>query len=292
MKKITKERHIFAFHPNMEPVEKVYSGESILFDTYDAYRGQVTSEQMEDVKLTGVNPATGPLYIHEAEIGDTLKVTILSIDLEEEGTMFLRPGAGALKNFVDKQEIKKLQIKDQKVIYNDQFSFSIKPMIGVIGVATERHEIRTSTPDKHGGNMDTKEITIGSNIYFPVFQKGAMLALGDLHAIMGDGEVPICGVEIGGTVQLKVEVLKQQLTEWPIVEDEQHYYTVASAPTLDEAATLATESMFLLLHKKNQKLDKNDIIRLMGIAGDLRISQVVNPQKTAKYKIPKSVFPL
>jgi amidase len=291
MKTISKENHIYSYRPDVKEISYVNSGEEVVFETYDSYKGQLTTESIDqNFQLKGINPATGPVYINGAEPGDTLKITVLAIELNEEGTMYLRPGAGVLKNYVQRSEVKKLQVVNGMVRYNEQYSFHSKPMIGVIGVAPESGEVSTASPGSHGGNMDTKEITTDSVLYLPVFAKGAKLAIGDLHAIMGDGEVPVCGVEIGGRVRVKLELIKDQICEWPLLEDADHYYVIGSAKTLDEACELATESMFTFLYKNASGMKSNDVIRLMGMIGDLRISQVVNPLKTAKFMVPKKTF--
>jgi len=290
MIKILKENHIYAFRPDLEPVAYANHTDEIIFETYDCYREQIKLESInKQYKLEGINPATGTLYVQDALPGDTLKISILSIELNEEGTMYLRPGAGVLKNYVQHYEVKKLKIKKGLIHYNQDYSFKVLPMIGVIGVAAER-EISTTSPGRHGGNMDTKEITVGASLYLPIFIKGAKLAIGDLHAIMGDGEVPICGVEIGGRVRVKIELIKSKICEWPLLEDENNYYLIASAKTLDEACEIAAESMFKFLTKQLPGVRPNDLIRLMGIKGDLRISQIVNPWKTSKFILPKSLF--
>lgn len=290
MKVITKDQHIYAFGPHLDAVESVESGELIVFETFDSYRGQIQSEYIShNFKLKGLNPATGPLSVNGAEPGDTLKVTIISLQVEEEGTMYLRPGAGTLKQYIKTPEVKKITVKGNEVVYDKVHSFPLKPMIGVIGVGAE-NEISTFSPGQHGGNMDTKEITEGSTLYLPVFTKGAKLAIGDFHAIMGDGEIPICGVEIGGRVTVKVELIKKRISNWPILEDDKNYYAIASATSLDDACQTSIESMFLFLTEHGSKFSANDVIRLMGIIGDLRISQVVNPLKTAKFVIPKEIF--
>ena len=83
-------------------------------------------------------------------------------------------------------------------------------MIGVIGTAPVIKEgIPTTTPGKHGGNMDCKKIVKGSTIYFTSkMLKIDYLSMGDIHALMGDGEVFICGLEIAGEITVKVSVLK------------------------------------------------------------------------------------
>ena len=71
-------------------------------------------------------------------------------------------------------------------------------MIGVIGVAPEKDDINTGTPGTHGGNMDNTMITEGATLYFSVKVPGALFALGDVHAVMGDGEI---GVEYFKQIQ-------------------------------------------------------------------------------------------
>src|SRR6185437_13220666 len=96
--------------------------------------------------------------------------------------------------------------------------------------------ISCGTPDKHGGNMDSKVIREGTTLYLPVNVPGALLALGDLHAAMGDGEVAVCGVEIAGEVTVTVEVIKGQAWKLPLAQTADAVYTIASEKLLDDAA--------------------------------------------------------
>lgn len=85
-------------------------------------------------------------------------------------------------------------------------------MIGVIGTAPEADSVSTMIPMDHGGNMDCTAAAPGSVLYLPVNVPGALLAMGDLHAIMGEGECGNCGVEIGGRVTVRVSLLKADLS--------------------------------------------------------------------------------
>ncbi len=68
---------------------------------------------------------------------------------------------------------------------------------------------RTVPPREHGGNVDIKNLTIGSRIYFPVYVEGAKLSLGDLHFSQGDGEISFCGaIEMAGFIDLGVDLVK------------------------------------------------------------------------------------
>ena len=79
-------------------------------------------------------------------------------------------------------------------------------------------------PGSHGGNMDCKVITEDASVYLPVNVPGALLAMGDLHAVMGDGEVSVCGVKVPGEVTVTVEVIKGHDLPLPMVTTESCLY--------------------------------------------------------------------
>ena len=159
-------------------------------------------------------------------------------------------------------------------------------MIGVIGTAPAEGAVSTMTPMDHGGNMDCTRIEEGAILYLPVFVDGGLLALGDFHAIMGEGEVGNCGVEIEGEATLKVEVVRDMKVTFPMIENEDQWMTVAYGETLDEAAKKATAQMFLFLTEYHG-LDAVDAGMLIDMVGDLIICQIVNPMKTVRMEIPK-----
>ena len=74
---------------------------------------------------------------------------------------------------------------------------------------------RTIPPREHGGNVDIKDLTIGSRIYFPVYVEGAKLSMGDLHFSQGDGEITFCGaIEMSGYIDLGVELIKGAMEKY------------------------------------------------------------------------------
>jgi formamidase len=74
---------------------------------------------------------------------------------------------------------------------------------------------RTVPPREHGGNVDIKNLTRGSRVYFPVYVKGAKLSVGDLHFSQGDGEITFCGaIEMAGTIDLHVELIKDGMNRY------------------------------------------------------------------------------
>lgn len=186
-----------------------------------------------------------------------------------------------------------IEVKDGYAYFSKDIKIPIKPMIGVIGVGTykEDSEWETDTPYRHGGNMDTAEIIEGSTLYFPVAVEGAMLALGDLHAVMGDGEVSGTGLEIPGEVTLEVEVLKRKSFDWPILETENEVMVLSSEEDINEANKEALESIMELI-QKSLDLSFEESLILSSLAVDLRISQLVDPKVTIRAAISKEILPM
>lgn len=289
MIKITRNHVIYAFSEKDQPAAFAEPGQCVEFETYDCYQGMLLPEKntFRDFDRRFSNPATGPVYIHHATPGDTLKIEIQKLELGPTGILDIGGTSGALKEEFAGQEsvIKRLSVKDGRIDY-EGISVPAKPMIGVIGVAPSGEPVGTMTPMDHGGNMDCTRIEEGAVLYLPVFVEGALLSVGDFHAIMGEGEVANCGVEIEGRVVLKVDVLKETGISYPMLENKEQWITIAYGDTLDEASRKAVVQMFRFLCQK-KGLSRVDAGMVLDMAGDLMICQIVNPKKTVRMEVPK-----
>lgn len=288
MEYISREQGVLTMSPTNKPVKVVESGSHVVFQTFDCFSNQIQNEDQpfSSVGWDKINPATGPLYINGAEPGDTLKVKIIDIKIDNKGVMTTAPKLGVLGDIVTGETTKIISIKDDKAIFNEKIQIPIKPMIGVIGTAPKDEAIPTGTPGTHGGNMDCKKIVKGSTLYLPINVAGGLLSMGDLHAVMADGEIVICGLEIPGEVTVKVDVLKGEELPLPMLDSEESIITIASEKTLDEAAKTATVNMHrFLVNELGIEIDEAGM--LLSLVGDLRICQVVDPLMTARMEIPK-----
>lgn len=290
MKRITTNHVNCTLSAQHAPVERVGSGETVVFETMDCYGNQLRSEDVtfNDIRGEFNNPATGPLYIEGAMPGDILKIEILDIKVAAQGVMSARPKSGALGDVFQSVRTKIIPVRDNQAIFNEKISMPLHPMIGVIGVAP-LEEMKTTVPHLHGGNMDCKRIVKGSTVYLPVFVEGALLSMGDLHGVMGDGEVVICALEMDGEVTLKVEVVKGHELPLPLVVDGDTLMTIASEETLDEAAITATKAMHRLLVSK-LGMDQHEAGMLLSLIGELKICQIVDPLMTTRMELPLSVL--
>jgi len=292
MKTISSSKVIYSFTYDMEPVETVSPGEVFKVETNDCFYQQIEREDqiITEIDYDRINPATGPIYVEGAEPGDVLKIKILDIAVAGKGVSGTVPNEGALGDQVTRPTIRIINIEDGYAVL-EGIKVPIDPMIGVIGVAPKEEygKLPTEMPWKHGGNMDTKDIKKGSTLYLPVYQKGALLALGDCHAAMGDGEICFTGLEIPAVVTLEVDLIKGKTIEWPLVETDEYTAVIASGNTLDEALYLAASEA--VKHLKNGlNLTWEDAYILAGLAVDMKISQVVDPKKTVRAAIPKQII--
>lgn len=275
---------------NNAPAAYAKDGDTVIFHTLDCFGGQLKCEdqKMGGLDWSNINPATGPLYIEGAKAGDVLKVEILSIELDDHGVMVHSEGERVTGRVVTGEVTKILPIQNGCARFNDKLSFQLSPMIGVIGTAPAGDGIPTGTPGAHGGNMDCTRIGAGTTLYLPVNVDGALLAMGDMHAVMGDGEVGVCGVEIAGSITVRVSVLKDCGLPTPFLLTPEHAIAISSAKTADEAGDNATMAMHAFLTGE-LGMDSHDAGMLMSIAANLRVCQVVDPEKTFRMELPRSV---
>lgn len=289
MKVIPADKVIYKFTADMEPIASVLPGDIFKVETNDCFFQQVLSEEqdLKDLDYGRLNPATGPIYVEGAEPGDLLKVEIISIDVKDKGIAAVIPNGGLLGDQVTKSIIRIINIEDNHALFQG-VKIPISPMIGVIGVAPAKEdgEWTTDTPWKHGGNMDTKDIKAGSTLYFPVNQEGALLALGDCHALMADGEVCFTGLEIPAEVTLEVDLIKNKSVKWPLLETDEYTMVVASGDNLDHAVYEATSNAVEYI-KNSLGIEWEEAYILASLSVDLKISQLVDPKITVRAAIPK-----
>lgn len=291
MIRIAHDNQVFSMDRKHPPCAEAHPGDMVCFVVTDAFGGQVTSPEqtLDRLDWARVNPATGPLFIHGAEPGDTLKVEIIKIDTAEQGVMAAIPGAGLFAEVVTTPEVKIISFRDGKALFSAKIELPLKPMIGVIGVAPRGEGIPCGVPGTHGGNMDNARITAGTTLYLPVFVPGALLAMGDLHAVMGDGEVMVTGVECSGEITVRVVVEKGRTITNPQHEDDTYYYTIASDLDLLAATKQAALDMCHLVMKR-RGLSFNEAGMLISAAGHAQICQVVDPKLTARFALPKHLL--
>lgn len=291
MLKISKEYVNECMNRHLIPAAYCKSGEMVVFETRDCYDDCVICEERPlGEREDGLeNPATGPLYIEGAEPGDLLKIEILDIALRSFGVMRSNPTCGAFAGAYKKREARIFDLSKGKIEFDEHLTLDIEPMIGVIGTAPLDGSIPNSTPGAHGSNMDCNKIGKGSVLYLPVNVEGALLSMGDIHALMGDGEVFICGLETAGEITVRVSVVKDTKLPTPFLVSGDKVMTIQSALTLDEASRMAANEMFAWIQDAFP-IDGLNAGMLMSLQANLVICQIVDPLQTVRCELPLSVL--
>jgi len=282
MKRISSDRIVDAMSRDTPPAYTIEDGETVVVETLDCHGGHVSREHATlEPDAPGPNPATGPIEVRGSTPGEALAVTIHAVDCADWGFIGGGGETGADFTIID--------IKDGLAHYPWGLALPIDPVIGVIGTAPPGDPVPTSTPSDWGGNLDTVDVKPGATVYLPVAVPGAMLALGDVHALQGEGECNGTGIECAAEVALTVRRVSEPL--WPavyLVRDDR-LMLFAHGDTIDQAAWGAAEAMSRLVSKL-AGLSEIQACRLLGTAGDLCISQIVNPKRTCRAVIPRAAL--
>ena len=234
------------------------------------------------------NPAVC-IEIEGAMPGDMLAVKILAVEPEDIGCTDIFIGdystswLTARKN--SEKQTKIVRIRDGFIEYSERLKLRVKPMIGVIATAPAEGILPSSRASRTGGNMDIQEVCAGATVYLPVETPGALLHVGDTHAIQGDGEIG--GIECRSKVTLQVDILpKPADMEWVRLEDEKYIMTAAFHEQTEEAFYEAYGEMIRWIASDNG-YTKEEAFLLIGQVLESRNTQFINPTRSYICKIEK-----
>lgn len=263
--------------------------QGLLAEVPEAHRDADRSDLPELPDRPAGTPVTGPIYVEDAHIGDVLSIQVKEIKTAATGVFAVQPDTGVPGQDLHKQDVRVLEVGENSVKLDDRLALPLRPVIGNLGVAAKHGEIDTLYPGRHGGNMDTLEITTGSRVYLPVQVNGALLSLGDVKACVGDGQIAGSGVEVEAEVTLRVDTLPGGRFSWPRVESKGEWITITSASTVEQAARLAIAEMVKWI-SQDKGLDFETAYALVSLGGSLRVSQWGNPLTTTRMVFPKRLI--
>lgn len=303
-------------------MSKGVSERLILKDAIAITRSSVPHDFAKD----GPHIITGPVAIEGAQPGDVLKVEILAVTPRVPyGVISNRHGKGALPGEFPEGEkpeadasaehpekfhnmsvftpIRKNQHGAwEGVMQNSRgeaVRFPTAPFMGVMGVAAATDELVHSVPPGvFGGNMDVKDLGVGTIVYLPVFVSGANFYTGDPHMVQANGEVALTALEHSMRATFKLTLLKKGdaripsisgTLEKPFGETRDYWIAIGLNPDLDEAMKDAVrEAMRFLTEKLG--MDRAIAFAYMSAATDFNVSQVVDRTKGIHALIRKRDF--
>src|SRR5436190_2236286 len=206
----------------------------------------VVAEVTGDKRGPGGHILTGPVFVEGAEPGDALEVKVLSIDFN------IDYGYNGCSGFIPENcergqpsTIIPLDTKTMTATFKPGIVIPLKPFFGSMGVAPapEIGRLTSNPPGRHAGNLDNRELGVGSTLFIPVFVKGALFEIGDGHAAQGDGEVDQTAIETSLRGRLRLTVRKDMKLAWPRAETETDYISMATDPDLAKATSAAIQEM-------------------------------------------------
>jgi acetamidase/formamidase len=253
----------------------------------------VVAEVTGERRGPGGHILTGPVYIEGAEPGDVLEVKILAIDLAIDygyngcsGVLPENCEPGAPVRIIP------LDRSSMRAEFAPGIVVPLHPFFGSMGVAPppEAGRVSSNPPGRHAGNLDNRELIVGSTLYIPVFARGALFEVGDGHVAQGDGEVDQTAIETSLRGRLQLTVRKDMKLTWPRAVTPTDYISMATDPELLIATKTAIQEMvdFLVAEKH---LSRHQAYQLVSIAGNVAVTQLVDkPNVGVHVRLPKSIF--
>jgi amidase len=289
------------FSGSIAPVLHINPGDTVKTTTVDA-GGRDSRDARRSM---GGNPETGPFYVEGAMPGDTLTIKLNRLRLNRNSAGSgdrIVPGAvqaGYYRDakFDDKFSSEWKLDRDANVGMLSKpterlknFKVKLQPMLGCIGVAPPANQsFRSGWLGSWGGNMDYNEVREGVTVFLPVNQEGALLFVGDGHALEGDGELNGDALETSMDVEFTVDLIKGKSTQAPRFENDEYLMASGIAGSLPDALQQATTELARWL-ERDYKLSANESNIVLGTSIRYDIAEVVDPQVHIVAKIRKSVL--
>ncbi|HXI27643.1 MAG TPA: acetamidase/formamidase family protein [Vicinamibacterales bacterium] len=253
----------------------------------------VVSEVTGDRRGPGGHILTGPVYVEGAQPGDALEVKILSIDFPLD--YGYNGCSGIIPENCDRSIQSRIIPIDAKAMtaeFAPGIVIPLRPFFGSMGVAPapELGRVSSNPPGRHAGNLDNKELGVGSTLFIPVFAPGALFEVGDGHGAQGDGEVDQTAIETSLRGRIQLTVRKGMTLTWPRAETATDYISMATDPDLMVATRGAIQEMVDFL-AATRKMSKHQAYQLVSIAGNVAVTQLVDkPNHGVHVRLPKSIF--
>lgn len=286
-----QDRVHFAWDVKNEPVLAIDSGDTVVMQTREVSDGQIRPESDHSVMSTlnweRVYPLCGPIYINGAEPGDTLAVEILDLHVLGWGWTAVIPGLGLLNERFKEPYLRTFDLSNgQYAFLREDIAVPIEPFLGTMGVCPAGASGQAiMPPGRFGGNMDTRQLTVGTTLYLPVQEKGALFSAGDGHAAQGDGEVCVSAIEAPLYASLRFTLQKGRRIPSPQfataggintkVNHGGYYGTTGVGPDLFKASQEAVDAMVNHL-AETYRLEPVDAYILASLCVDLKISEIVD----------------
>src|SRR5918998_967370 len=272
------------WHEAIEPVVEVDPRDTVVYETRDAFDGQLdtgsTAEDVGNLDLSVVHPLTGPVFVKGAEPGDLLEVKLVAVEAdpwEQWGYTVEVPGFGFLRD----------EFPDPYIVHWRL----------------------------HGNEYaESEQLSPGTTVLLPVYAQGALVSTGDVHYAQGDCEACGTAIEVRTRVHLRFGIGKGEAERRGIRGLQYFRGDYFTPPELavprrlfattgigvhkdgtNESEDLSLSAKNALLnmieHLETRGFDRQQAYALCSVAVDLRVSQVVDvPNLLVSALLPLDIF--
>jgi acetamidase/formamidase len=276
------------FDRGIPPVLTIDPGDSVVYRTLDASWGEagarhggIPREIPAEPEMESGHALSGPIAVRGAMPGDALAVETVDLRPAAWGWTWAGPRPANPRYNMDVTSEAgfgwKIGEDGWATERNTGLRLAIRPFMGVMGNAPAEPGRHSTTPPRRvGGNIDCRELVVGTTLLLPVEVEGALFSVGDGHAAQGDGEVGQTAVECGmERVELRFGVRRGLVLDGPEAETPAGYVTLGFGESLDDAAETALRSMLRRVQARFG-LARAEAMALCSVAVDLHVTQVVN----------------
>jgi len=300
MQRATTDVLYFSTGPHNKPTMTVKPGEQFEVQTQINRGPWIDGHPDADAlrkKLTGGNPSSGCIAVDGAQPGDMLTVEILDIQLDDFGFTAYGGLPAAMPQWMGTegfgQQSRVVRIENDTILWDENIRLPARPMIGFVGVSPANEMHHNGHNGDWGGNFDVQEITTGAKVHLRVQCHNALLHIGDMHAIQGDGE--ICGaggIETGGLVRVRTALTRPapKAFWWPRIEDASHIAALGFARPAEDAFRIALEAMAKWL-EADYDMPVPEALMYLGQVLEARCTQFVNPTYSYICKVRREFLP-
>jgi acetamidase/formamidase len=290
-----------AFSSKIEPVLHIWPGDTVHTTSVDAGG----TDEKGVARVLGGNPLTGPFYVETAMPGDVLAITFKKLKLNRDWAISDKAFVNramtneyAAKNKQDWSDTrwhldleKGVATLEKPSEAMKNYSVPVRPMLGCVGVGPGFGSAPISSQDSggYGGNMDFNQIGEGTTLYLGVSQPGALLYVGDGHALQGDGELNGNALETSMDIEFSVEVRQKKEIGTPRAENSNFLMAMGLAGSLDNAFSRATSELATWL-QEDYKLSSSDVAALLGSSIQYSISEVADRNVGVIAKVSKKAL--
>jgi amidase len=284
VQRVSRDSRIYVLDPNNRPAVSIHSGDELIVETWDAFEGLRDPAALEERALVG--PATGPIYVRGAQPGDALRVDFISISPRSDAVHLVRPGRGFLDEEFTQAYPTVMSIADGQVVLANGVRLALAPSMGFVATTPTYPQQTASDSGPYGGDFDMKELVAGSTLYLPVFVEGGLLAMGDCHAVVGDGAVAGTGAECAAEAHIRVTVETGLGLTSPRALTPEYLVVLAYGDELGPAMKQAVRGMVDYLVRE-KGMAPYDAYTLLSLAGDVRVSRTFRPISPVKMMLSR-----